>query len=65
VLERVGSSDRRWVFVQLMPLGMWGGDPDHRPPVPAFDLVERRVLESHRIARVDEPHRVLFVRRVR
>ncbi len=79
VLERIGGYARRLVLVEFMPLGLWGGDPERKPPVPAwyttpwfeqgfrrqFDLVERRVLESHRIAGVDEPHRVLFVGRVR
>lgn len=79
VFEKIAAFSRKYVFIEFMPLGMWGGDPLTKPPVPEgytvewfqrgferhFRLLERSVIESHTIAGVLEPHRVLFVGRLR
>jgi len=79
VFEKIAAYSRKYVFVEFMPLGMWAGDPLNKPPVPEwytaewfergfarqFRLLEKRVIESHTVAGVLEPHRVLFIGRLR
>lgn len=79
IFEKVSSYSRKYVFVEFMPLGLWGGDPLNKPSVPDwyttewfesqflrhYKLLEKKVLESHMIGDVDEPHRVIFVGQLR
>jgi len=78
VFEKIKEYTNKYVFIEFMPLGLWGGDPIHKPEVPTwytaqwfeaefkkhFTLLHIEVLESHVINKKREPHRVLFIGKI-
>jgi hypothetical protein len=79
IFEKISAYSKKYVFIEFMPLGLWGGDPVNKPPVPDwyttawfeseflrhYKVLERKVIESHLIGGVLEPHRVIFVGQLR
>jgi hypothetical protein len=79
IFEKISAYSRKYVFIEFMPLGLWGGDPLNKPRIPDwyttewfenqfsryYRLLEKRVIESHLIAGVVEPHRVMFIGKLR
>lgn len=75
IFKRIGDLSRKYVYIEFMPLGLWGGDPNSKPEVPdwynesffddafskQFNKLHREVLESHVINGVEEAHRVLYI----
>ena len=75
VFEKIGSFSSKYVYIEFMPLGMWGGDKKIKPEVPEwytqtffedafkkqFKLISVQTIETHVINGVTEPHRVLFI----
>lgn len=75
VFENIKKYSKGYVFIEFMPLGLWGGDINLKPKLPKwytqdwfkshfekhFKLLEVVTLESHKINQIDEPHRVLFI----
>jgi len=79
ILSVIKRFSNKYVFIEFMPLGLWGGDPNSKPEIPdwynsewfekkfrkQFDFIAKQILESHEINGIDEPHRVLFIGRVK
>ncbi len=79
IFEKIKKFSKKYVYIEFMPLGMWGGDVTTKPEVPKwytqkqfeiefckyFELMHIEVLESHNIARKNEAHRVLFIGKIK
>jgi len=79
IFEKIGSFSKKYVYVEFMPLGLWGGDKNRKPTVPGwytkdyfekkfrnhFILIKKITLESHKIKGKKEAHRVLFVGKIK
>lgn len=79
IFEKISAYSSKYVFIEFMPLGLWGGDPLNKPSVPDwytiewfesqflchYRLLEKKVIESHLIAGIVEPHRVMFIGQLR
>jgi hypothetical protein len=75
IFEKTKSFSKNYVFVEFMPLGLWGGDRNIKPNVPDwytsdffenkfqkyFQLIKKEVIEFHVINGVKEAHRILYV----
>ncbi len=79
IFERIASFSNKYVYIEFMPLGLWGGDIDKLEIIPEwytldwfrskfkshFKLLHEVILESHIIKYKIYPHRVLFVGKLR
>lgn len=79
IFEKISAYSKKYVFIEFMPLGLWGGDPLSKPAVPdwyttewfehqfvrRYKLLEKKVIESHLIDGVVESHRVIFIGQLR
>jgi len=79
IFEKIKKFSKKYVYIEFMPLGMWGGDTTTKPEIPKwysletfkivfckyFELLHIEVLESHKIAGRHEPHRVLFIGKIK
>lgn len=79
IFERIASYSNKYVYIEFMPLGLWGGNIEQLEKVPDwynfawfrdhfkshFKLLHEEVLESHIINHKIYPHRILFVGKVR
>lgn len=75
IFEKVSKYTNKYVYIEFMPLGLWGGDIDNKPELPnwytldwfrkefksTFKFLHEEVLESHIIKHRIYPHRVLFI----
>jgi len=78
IFEKIKLFSKKYVYVEFMPLGLWGGDINSKPQIPDwyttewfekkfkehFKLILRKTMEFHVINGVKEPHRVLFIGKI-
>ena len=78
IFEQIKLYSNKYVFIEFMPLGLWGGDPTNKPEIPDwytlewfkinfqkhFTLLGVEVLEEHTINDRKEAHRVLFIGKI-
>lgn len=79
IFEKVKSFSNKYVYIEFMPLGLWGGNRNSKPVVPDwytkdffenkfkhhFTLLKIITLESHKIKGKNEAHRILFVGKIK
>jgi len=79
ILQKIGSYSNKYVFIEFMPLGLWGGDKNSKPTVPSwytidwfkfkfkqhFNLLSIETIESHFINNKKEAHRILFIGKIK
>lgn len=79
VFLKIASFSKKYVFIEFMPMGLWGGDINSLPKIPSwyneiwfeenfrkyFKLVKKTVVESHVVCGKRHPHRVLFIGKIR
>lgn len=79
IFEKIKSFSNKYVYIEFMPLGLWGGNRNSKPVVPDwytkdffenkfkhhFTLLKIITLESHKIKGKNEAHRILFVGKIK
>lgn len=74
ILQKISSYSNKYVFIEFMPLGLWGGE-NKKPIIPSwystewfaskfkeyFKLLHTEIIESHVIEGKREAHRVIFI----
>lgn len=79
IFEKIKSFSNKYVYIEFMPLGLWGGDINNKPIIPDwytedwfernfckyFYLLNKIILETHIICGKKESHRVLFIGRIK
>lgn len=79
VLDQISKYSNKYVFIEFMPLGLWGGDLNSLPEIPnwyteewfdslfkkQFNFIMKETIESHIINGENKPHRVLYIGKIK
>lgn len=79
IFHKINLFSNKYVYIEFMPLGLWGGNINIKPNVPSwytkeyfeekfknhFTLLKKVTLESHMIKGKKEAHRILFVGKIK